>query len=179
MPHTIRHTQVHSTKFPWCFSLCAYVCDRVPDIGLVSGGWETAAIRLLGPSWPIVSDIPLTTAWKNSRERGRGDSGRKNKNKRPVLWFRWDDLGSGGVRADTYPLLSCVKPGWGSRAASGQTEREATTTIQADRQSAQTRCPHLCRLGDHDVHNLPLTFFVIFTSIYFISFSSPQRMFGL
>lgn len=95
---------------------------------------------------------------ENSRGRGRSDSGKKEKknpNKRPVLWFRWDDL-DGGVRADAYPLLCCVKPGWGSRAASGQAEREAKTTIQADRQSAQMRCPHLCRLGDHDsdVYNL-------------------------
>lgn len=182
------HTQSRTRKYTaqsspgafLCVRMCLYVCDRVLDIGLVSGGWETAAIRLLGPSWPLVSDIPLTTARENSRGRGRRGSGRKKKPRTPsaLVQVGWPQRG-GGVKADTYPLLSCVKPGWGSRAASGQTEREATTTIQTDRQSAQTRCPHLCRLDGHDVYNFPLTFCVIFTSIYFISLSSPQQMFGL
>lgn len=95
------------------------------------------------------------------------------KKERSVLWFRWDHLSSGGVRADTYPLLSCVKPGWGSRAASGQTEQEARTTMQTDRRAVQTRCPRVRRLSDHNIYNLPSTSRVICMSS-FISFSSPR-----
>lgn len=55
---------------------------------------------------------------------------------RSVLWFRWDHLSSGEVRAATYPVLSGVKSGWESPAASGQTggvDRHADR--QTDRQA--------------------------------------------
>lgn len=41
MPHTITHTQVHSTKFPWCFPLCACVWQ---------GPWHRSGLRRLRDS---------------------------------------------------------------------------------------------------------------------------------
>ncbi len=46
------------------------------------------------------------------------------KRERSVVWIRWDHHRREELGAATYPVLSCVKSRWESRAASGQTEHQ-------------------------------------------------------
>lgn len=124
-------------------------------------------VRALPPN----ANISLRCKDKKAAEEDEEEERECQKNE----WFRWDHLSRGWVRAATYLVLNCVKSGWGSRAASGQTEQEARTITKADRRSVQTRCFCVHCLSDHNIYSLPLTFGAIYTS-GFISFSSPPLL---